>query len=252
MTRLALKGRRPQGTSDEREMRRFWDLRARENALFFVDNRLDYASPDRDLFFENGRNTLEDMLERLDASIEPTDDVVEIGCGAGRQTRAIASRAKSVQAVDVSGEMLAVAEELNPDLRNVAWVLGDGTSLAGIADQSADVCLSYVVFQHIPDPAVTLGYVRDIGRVLRPGGWAAFQVSNDPHVHRRRSFRERLPVLAAALRRRGPRGQQHPAWLGTAVEMETLRSTATDVGLEIVRTVGEGTQFCLVKARRAR
>ena len=49
--------------------------------------------------------------------------------------------------------------------------------------RSVDGCFSHVVFQHIPDPPITLNYVREMGRVLRPGGWALFQVSNDPTIH---------------------------------------------------------------------
>jgi SAM-dependent methyltransferase len=117
-----------------------------------------------------------------------------------------------------------------------------------VDDASADVVFSHVVFQHVPDPAITLGYVRDMGRVLRPGGWAAFQVSNDPSIHQRRSrdLRWRLDRLLG----RAPGGQENPAWLGSAVELDDLRAAARDGGLEIERLVGEGTQFCLVLLRR--
>src|SRR5206468_8184733 len=139
----------------------------------------------------------------------------------------------SVRALDVSSEMLEVARRMNPQLGNVDWLHGDGTTLAPIPGASADACVSHVVFQHIPDPEVTLGYVREMGRVLRPGGWAAFQVSNDPSVHRRRLFARR--------------GTRHPAWRGSAVDLGVLRATASDAGLEVERVVGEGTQFCLVR-----
>ena len=96
-------------------------------------------------------------LELLGAELRPTDHVVEIGCGLGRMTRALAARAGGVTAIDVSPEMLERAQRLNPNLSTVAWTAGDGTTLAGIPDASADACMSHVVFQHIPDPAVTLG-----------------------------------------------------------------------------------------------
>jgi SAM-dependent methyltransferase len=101
-----------------------------------------------------------------------------------------------------------------------------------------------VVFQHIPDPEVTLGYVREMGRVLRPGGWAAFQVSNDPDVHRPRAAGPPRPW------QRRPQGQSHPAWLGSAVELQSLRAAARDGGMAVEAVSGEGTQFCLVLTRR--
>jgi len=231
-------------------MRRFWDDRARENALFFVDNQLSYADPDAAEFFANGERSLDVMLETLGVAVEPDARVVEIGCGAGRQTRALAARAGDVRALDVSEAMLARARELNPDLENVDWLHGDGTSLAGVEDSSADVCVSYVVFQHLPDPTLTLGYVREMGRVLRPGGWAALQVSNDPSIHRAPAARRQAKTALRALARRGPRGQVDPAWLGSAVDLGELRDVATAAGLRLERTAGEGTQFCMALLRR--
>jgi SAM-dependent methyltransferase len=225
----------------------FWNARAREDAFHFVDNRLEYGNPDHDAFWREGARDLRLFLDTLGLSFAGGEDVVEIGCGVGRLTRAIAPQVASVRALDVSSEMLRLAREHNGALPNVEWVEGDGTSLAGIADASADACLSHVVFQHIPDPAITLGYVSEIGRVLRPGGWAAFQISEDPAVHgRRQGWRQRL----RALRGRAPRGQDHPNWRGSAVPLRDVQATAGAAGMSVERVVGEGTQYCLVRLRR--
>ena len=231
-------------------MQSFWDARARENALYFVDNTIDYRSPDAERFWQEGERAVEVILDTLGMTIEPTHDVVEIGCGVGRLTRALAARASSVTAVDVSAEMLARARGLNEGLDNVRWVEGDGSSLAGVADASADLCFSHVVFQHIPDPAVTLGYVREMARVLRPGGRAAFQVSNDPNVHRPRGGAARLRRRLLALAGRAPRGQDDPAWLGSAVDLDELRATAEEARMAVERVENPGTQFCFVLLRR--
>jgi len=193
----------------ETEAERFWDARAREHALFFVDNRLDYRSPDLESFWAGGAEALDGMLSAVGAQIRGTDVVVDIGCGVGRLTRVLAARARRVIAVDVSAEMLARAAELNPGLAGVEWVHGDGRGLPGIGDGAVDACVSHVVFQHIPDPSITLGYVREIGRVLAPGGWAAFQVSTDPAIHRPR----RASAAAAAARapRITPIGSARPS-----------------------------------------
>jgi SAM-dependent methyltransferase len=230
-------------------MQRFWDERAREDAYFFVDNRLSYGDPDLETFWRGGERGVTGTMELTGLEIRPDDIVVEVGCGVGRLTRAIAARAREVLALDVSEEMLERAREHNPELANVRWMLGDGESLAGIEDGSADGCFSLVVFQHIPDPEVILGYVREFGRVLRPGGWAAFQVSNDPRIHRP-PLRTRVRVAIASRLRRGPRGLTDPAWLGTAVDLDRLRETAQEAGLEVVRVYGEGSQYCLVGARK--
>ena len=229
------------------DMQTYWDEKAREDAFYFVDNRLEYGSPDEARFWAGGEEALELLLEIAGASIEPDDVIVDIGCGLGRLTRAAAARAAHVRAIDVSEEMLRRARRLNAELDNVQWIHGDGRTLRPIEDASVDGCISLVVFQHIPDPAITLGYVREMGRVLRPGGWAAFQVSTDARIHRpNQRFRERLLSLAG----RAPRGQRNPAWVGSAVDLEDLRATAAECGLEVERVEDPGTQYCTVLLRR--
>lgn len=230
------------------DMQRFWDERAKENALYFVDSRLDYANPDEERFWSDGADDLAQLLARVGASIQPGDTIVDIGCGVGRLSRAAAANASRVLAVDVSAEMLERARSLNAHLDNVEWLQGDGLHLTGVPDAVADGCISHVVFQHIPDPQITMGYVREMGRVLRPGGWAAFQVSNDPSVHRPRGTGLRGAV--ARLRRREPRGRNHAAWLGSAVDLEDLRGAADAAGLDVEEITGAGTQYCCLRLRR--
>lgn len=228
-------------------MRRFWDRRAREDAFYFVDNRLRYGDPDHDEFWAGGREVMDNLARDLGVRVAPTDTALDIGCGVGRITRVLAGTSKRVIALDVSPEMLGRARDLNPDAQNVEWLLGDGVSLAGVDAESVDACVSQVVLQHIPDPVITLGYVREIGRVLSPGGWAAIQVSNDARVHRpRASIGRRLSGLLG----RAPRGQSHQAWLGSAVDLDELRAAAADGGLEVERIQGEGTLFCQVVLRK--
>ena len=231
-------------------MRRFWERRAREDPFFFVDNRQAYRRPDLARFWEQGEEDLDEFLDRLGLRVEPTDSVVDLGCGVGRLTRTLAARAAEVQAIDISPRMVELARRHNAELTNVSWTVGDGRSLAGIGDASVDAVVCHVVLQHIPDPAVILGYVREMGRVLRPGSWAAFQVSNDPGVHRRPSAARRMASAARVAVRRGPRGQGHPAWRGSAVSLAELHDAAGVAGLAVERVVGAGTQFCLVRARR--
>jgi SAM-dependent methyltransferase len=232
------------------EVREFWDERAREDAFYFVDNTGRYRDPDQARFWASGEETLERMLELLGVSLGTADDVVEVGCGLGRMTRALASRCGTVRAVDVSPEMVARARRLNSHLENVEWIVGDGRSLAAIPNESADVGHSHVVFQHIPDPEVTLGYVREIGRVLRGGGFAFFGISNAPEIHRRRPLASRVRLGVKTALRRGPRGQSDPAWLGSHIEIASLRAAAADANAEIERLEGEGTQYCLVLMRK--
>ena len=224
----------------------FWDERAREDALFFVDDRVEYGNADVEAFFAGGEEAVANF-ERLLGFEVAGRQVVEIGCGVGRLTRVLATKADRVRALDVSAEMLERARRHNPHVENVTWLLGDGTSLAGVDDGSSDGVFSHVVFQHIPDPAITLGYIREMGRVLVPGGWAAFQISDDPSIHRANTA---LGARLRAMVGRGPRGRDNPAWVGSAVALDDVRSTADAAGMTVERAIGEGTQYCLVLLRR--
>lgn len=231
-------------------MERYWDQRASESPFYYVDCEMRFDDIDMDAFWRGGEDAVAGLLGALGVELKEDDEVVEIGCGVGRLTRVIAARARWVHALDISEQMLSTARLQNAQLGNVRWIHGDGTTLAPLTDASFDACVSFVVFQHLPDPQITYGYVREIGRVLRPGGWAAFQVSNDPARHRRPTGLDRVRKQVRATVRGGPRGATNPAWLGSAVQLDDLRRAAADGGLELERIENEGTQFCLVLARR--
>lgn len=233
----------------EDEAERFWDERAKENALYFVDNTLDYGEPDEQDFWNGGEEALDQMLAAVGQQIAPHETVVDIGCGVGRMARALAKRTHRVIAIDVSEEMLSRGRALNAHLQNIEWVHGDGRTLRPIEDASVDGCFSHVVFQHLPDPELTLGYIREMGRVLRPGGWAVFQISTNPAVHAARpGVRERLKGTL----KRGPRGLTDPAWLGSAVDLDALRKVAAENRLAVGALTDPGSQYTLVGLRRTR
>jgi SAM-dependent methyltransferase len=235
-----------------RSMAAFWDAKARENAMFYIHSVLDYADTDADAFWASGRDNLDTTLALFDRHIAPSDDVVEIGCGIGRLTRPLAERARSVVGVDVSAEMIERGRRALADLDNVTLLVGSGADLSGIPDTSASVVYSFIVFQHIPDPAITCRYVTDMGRVLRPGGWALFQVSDLPLIHRPETHRavRSLGSRIGRLRGRLPRGCLAPEWLGSAVARPDLEAALAAGGLTLLGTHGDGTQYCFVHAAK--
>lgn len=237
---------------DADAMRSFWDAKARENPMYFIHSVLDYGHPDEESFWSSGPSNLDQTLSPFGRTVEPTDRVVEIGCGIGRMTRALAARAAHVTGIDVSAEMIDRARVSLSELDNVDLLLGSGRDLAGVPDASADVVYSFIVFQHIPDPAITCAYVRDIGRVLRPGGWTVFQVSDRPEIHSAATWRSERKIVARMRRAIGrrPRGFLDPHWLGSAVARSDLLQAIAGGGLVLDETIGDGTQFCMVHAHR--
>lgn len=230
-------------------MEQYWNERAQEDPFHYVDNREVLGAPNQESFWAAGEQVIDQLFEDLDISLRGDEKVLELGCGIGRLTRAIAHRVASVDALDVSEVMLSHAREYNPELQNVQWIHCDGATLAPLADASFDAFISFVVFQHLPDPNLTYGYIREIGRVLRPGGWAAFQVSNDPKIHARPTGLARVRASVRRVLKIGPR-TEHEAWRGSAVDLSELELAANRGGLQVERIENPGTLFCFVLARR--
>ena len=242
----------PAADATAERMRRYWDARARERAMWFIHSSLDYRHPDEAAFWRSGMETLDHTLAPFGLELDRHQRVLEIGCGIGRITRAIAERSGSVVGVDVSVEMVERGRRLLAAVPNVELVLGNGRDLDGLPDDEFDAAYSFIVFQHIPDPAITCSYIREMGRVLRPGGWAVFQVSERPEIHRREHWTASEPLSARIARRLGrrPTGTLEAEWLGSSLGRAQLLDALADGGLRLESIDGGGTQFCLVHASR--
>ena len=153
-------------------MREDWDQRARENARHYVDTARAHWSDQE--FFASGEKTvaeeiLTDMINICQGKPEGAMRVLEIGCGAGRVTRALAKLFGEVHAVDVSGEMVSLASAAVRDYPNAFVYQNNGKDLTIVPDLAFDFAFSCIVFQHIPSREIIENYVREVHRLLRPG-----------------------------------------------------------------------------------
>lgn len=106
------------------------------------------------------------------AAIRPGQRVLDVACGTGALTRAVAARvggAGAVIGVDANPEMLAVARRLWP---GVEWIHGRAESLP-VADASVDAVVSQFGLMFFDDRVAAL---RDMQRVLAPSGRLAVAV----------------------------------------------------------------------------
>jgi len=167
------------------KMRQDWDERARENARYYVNTASSQWTDDE--FFASGDRTVaEEILTDLGNICQAQEPrkmrVLEIGCGAGRVTRALAKLFGEVHAVDVSGEMVRLARAALAGFPN-AWVYqNNGRDLSVVPELQFDFAFSSIVFQHIPSREVIENYVREVGRLLRPGALFKFQVQGDSTI----------------------------------------------------------------------
>lgn len=230
-------------------MRRYWDAAATRNAAWYVDTSLDYDDPDMERFLDGGRRIVEQALGQAPARPVRQESAVEIGAGLGRVCLALAEHFDHVVGLDISPEMVSRAERL-VDRPNVRFLVGDGRTLKGVADDSVDLVVSFTVFQHIPDPAVVRSYLTDVARVLRPGGILAMQWNSTPG---RMMWRLQRWVTSAAARagRRGDRyGRDAPEFLGSRIPASTIAEWLRRDGLRLEAVRDEGTLFTWGWARK--
>lgn len=107
----------------------------------------------------------------------PDADWLEVGCGSGGLSEAILRRAapRALTALDPSAGFVAHARARIGDPR-VRFVVGDGQHLPQAA-ASVDVVTSGLVLNFLPDRPAGL---REMRRVLRPGGLLSFYVWDYP------------------------------------------------------------------------
>jgi ubiquinone/menaquinone biosynthesis C-methylase UbiE len=157
-------------------MRRDWDERARRDAFLYIASwRKDW---DETSFFASGEDDylrlVHPILQKLRFD-QANKSMAELGCGAGRMTRSFAQRFESVCAVDVSSEMQSRAKAYLRSFSNITWILSDGETLSGIESASVDFAFSYLALQHMPTREVVSSSIREMMRILRPGGAFLFQ-----------------------------------------------------------------------------
>jgi len=167
------------------KMREDWDRRARENARHYVNTA--HAEWTDEEFFASGELTvaeeiLTDMGNICQGKAPGEMRVLEIGCGAGRVTKALAKLFGEVHAVDVSGEMVRLATAALREHPKAFVYENNGKDLLIVPEPQFDFAFSSIVFQHIPSREIIENYVREVHRLLRPGGLFKFQVQGDSSI----------------------------------------------------------------------
>jgi SAM-dependent methyltransferase len=221
----------PDPVSDR--MRADWNQRARDDAHFYV------AFGGRDQTEEEFLATAADVLRSIEGQLKRLPAkanrrarrALEIGCGPGRLVRPLSRHFGEIHGVDVSDEMIGLARERLGDIPHAHFHTTDGASLPQFADESFDFIYSYAVFQHIPSRDVVLEYMREIRRLLKPGGVFHGQ------------FNGAAPPIEAN------------TWSGVSFSADDLHAFTRENDLQLLNLEGEHTQYLWttwVKALTAR
>ena len=151
--------------------------------------------------------------------------VLDVGCGGGILSEALAERGATVVGIDLAESALQAAEAHRAG-QAVEYRLESSRETAA-RGEVFDVVTCMEMLEHVADPAAVL---RDIHALLKPGGWAFFSTIN-------RTLKARLGAVYAAeyLLRLVPQGTHQYDWFIKPAELARM---ATRAGLTPVAFCG--------------
>lgn len=142
--------------------------------------------------------------------------VLDVGCGGGILSEALAERGASVLGIDLAESALQAAETHRAG-QAVEYRLESSREVAARGERfDAVTCME--MLEHVADPTAVL---RDIHAVLKPGGWAFFSTIN-------RTLKARLGAVYAAeyLLRLVPQGTHQYDWFIKPAELSRMAERA--------------------------
>ncbi|WP_139376908.1 class I SAM-dependent DNA methyltransferase [Halobacillus salinus] len=117
--------------------------------------------------------------EMINAYLPGASSILDLGCGTGEITRRLHEDGFRVTGVDLSSDMLTIAQQKSP--ASIQWLHQDITNLEGLTGY--DCVVSYCdVLNYLVDPEQVTQAFANAFEALRPQGLFLFDVHSVEHV----------------------------------------------------------------------
>jgi SAM-dependent methyltransferase len=169
------------GDEEVRRLQETWERHGQSDPLWAIlsdpGKRGGHWQPGS--FFATGREEVGQLMAGLGPRPERRERALDFGCGVGRLTEALADHFSRVDGVDISEAMIRRATTLSRHRAACAYHVNARPDLALFPDACFDLVHSSIVLQHVGRELAS-SYLRELVRVLRPGGVLHFQLPTAP------------------------------------------------------------------------
>ena len=169
---------------------------------------------------QHSRRTAEEAAAFLLPKLRPGMRLLDAGCGPGSITAGLVKYVAPGEVVGVDAEpgILETAREFGAGVPNLSFEEASVYALP-YEDNSFDVAYAHQLMQHLADPTAAL---REMGRVVRPGGFVAARDSDYQTMishPRSEAIEEWRALYTEVVRRNGAdanAGRRIPSWFARA------------------------------------
>jgi ubiquinone/menaquinone biosynthesis C-methylase UbiE len=238
-----------------------WDQAATEDAIHYILGSKGKEGLDLkaflDLKAEQAEEDTADFFSQMDF-IPSGKRMLDIGCGIGGMTRYFSEIFDEAHGVDISGEMVKKAVQLNKNNHDLYFKTINGFDLSLYEDNFFDFCFSFATFQYFPDKTVIQNCFKEIARVLKPRGLFKTQLDGRRWIASRTAIPIYRPLynflrnsyFLTLFGRLITDSVTVKAYRGMTISWKTVVNILLPLPLEDIRITGKNTNHMWVSGRK--
>lgn len=203
--------------------------------------------------FETGKNEVCSVMKyisQLNLSINH-HRALDFGCGVGRLTQALCEYFDCCVGVDISFQMLKLAQQNNSYKKYCTYILNCAPDLKIFKDNSFDFIYSNIVFQHLP-PALTVQYIKEFIRIVKNNGVIVFQITTGI-IGLRNRIRRSLNYILPTFVRHFYKRLRYKTWAIKDmywIKEQVLEDVITTCGGKIIDVMEDGSSLPRYRGKR--